>query len=243
MFKKRYLKPVLITSGVFIIIIGVMLYFYIKDPARNYLYVDSSEKIDIVLAKNNIGIGEVITNDNIYTKIVDKDSVLNFENIYFNTEDIVGKKALYPINQNQFLYKNYLLSKEDWYDGKVRYAVPVTIPNTVANSVRIGDYVDVLVSYTEKIQNLDNPINYDIVISKVLIEELKDSNGRAIASKDEGIVPAFAIMSFDYNELDSYLDADKKGHIFLTIYDDVSIEGNAPTYKMDLGGEIVNYEN
>lgn len=232
MYKKESnLKPILITSGVFIIIIGIMLYFYIKDPSRNYLYIDTSEKIDIILARRDIGIGETLTNEDVYILTVDKENILNFDAVHFDMEDIVDKKVLYPINQNQFIYKNYLLSKENWYEDKVRYALPITIPGTVANSVRAGDYVDVLVAYSEEDINEEFPKNYDIVISKALIEELKDSNGLRV--QEDSLIPSFALISFSYNELDNYLDAQNKGNIFLTIYDDPSIEASIPTYEID----------
>ena len=76
-----------------------------------------------------------------------------------NPADVVGKRALVPIKEDQIILSDMLVDKERVVEegrfaafaipeGKVAFAVPVDDVHTVAGAVQAGDFVDVLVTIT-----------------------------------------------------------------------------------------------
>lgn len=222
-------------------IIGFMIFIYLKNPDRNYLYYEGSNIVDVVVSKKDIEPGEVLDKGDIeLVKVKDEVILGNASNYTSSIEDIVGKKALYPIKRGQILPSSYFLSKEKWYEGKHEYAIEVDIPTTVANSINVGDYIDINVSYEgtsiENIYSSKDYTNFDIVVSKILVEDIRNVDG---ISKDEfnsqspdGVfVPRYIIVNIDYKQLDDYLGSAKEGIIFVVKYDDVNAPANLVTYN------------
>lgn len=241
---KNIRKAVLNTSAIFLLIIGVMIYFYLKDPNRNYLYYQFEEEIPVVVAKVDIIQGDVITEDNVEVlKVKNGELLTNKETFVSTLDDLLGKKALYPFKSGQVLPSYYLLGKEDWYEGKHEYAIEVDIPSTVANSIKIGDYVDINISYSQgigvhELYRTKVYDNFDIVISKVMIEDIKNGEGISYTTytKDNpssAFIPKYMKVSLDYNQIDNYLGAKEKGTVFLVKYDDITTVPNKQTYKVN----------
>lgn len=236
-------KAILNTSAVFLLIIGIMLYFYIKDPNRNYLYYEVRQYSDVIVATRDILPGEIMEEEDIKLIEVEVTELLNNDALYSsNIEDLLGKKALFPMKMGQLLSKDYFLEKTKWYEGKHEYALEVDIPQTVANSIRIGDYIDINVSYDkslslEDLYNKDIYHNFDIVIPKVMVENMKTSDSISYASylrdgASETFVPGYIIVNLEYSQIDDYLGAKKIGEIFLIKYGDITAEPNKKTYSI-----------
>lgn len=248
---KKTTKAVLTTSGIFLIIIGIMLYLYIKDPKRNYLYYEDKNAINIVVPARDMEVGEIVTETDIKTIVVKDKEIIENDAIYLsNPEDILGKKALYPMKSGQILPLSYFISEEEWYDGKHLYAIEIDIPTTVANSIDIGDYVDINVNYdieSEEDGFYTNGIyeNFDVIVSKVLVEDLKNEQGInyqdfKLYNEEGNFVPKYAKVNLDYKQIDDCLGAKEKGEIFLIKYDDITAPPNQVTYKSKVLNNINN---
>ena len=245
---KNVRKAILNTSAIFLLVIGVMLYFYIKDPDRNYLYYQTKQYENVVVATKGILPGEEINDDNIKVVEVEVTELLINDLLFCKSVDeLIGKKALYPIKVGQLLQNDYLLEKEKWLEGKHEYAIEVNIPGTVANSIKIGDFIDVNISYdkTLSLEDLyDSNVfyNFDIVIPKVQVENMKNSEGLSYEdflkeNNEENFVPTYVILNLEYMQIDDYIGAEKIGKIFLIKYGDITTEANIKTFnKTDNNG-------
>lgn len=237
MKNKKTTKAVLITSGVFLIIIGIMIYLYLKDPERNYLYYEGGNFVDMVIAKKDIQPGEVIDDSHLRVIKIRENELVNKKAFASNVDNLIGKKALYPIKNGQILPLEYFLPKEKWYENGYDFAIEVDVPTTVANSICIGDYIDINVAYgmddMETLTIGDLYVNFDVVISKVLVEDIKDANGVSIKNSQEGdqFVPQYLKVCLSYEQIDNYLGAKKEGTIFTVKYEDPTSVENKVTFK------------
>jgi len=84
-------------------------------------------------------------------------------NALSNPADVVGKAAIVPILEGQIIRSDMLLDKERILEegrfaafaipeGKVAFAVPIDNIHSVAGAIQTGDFVDVLVTITFKVQ-------------------------------------------------------------------------------------------
>lgn len=218
-----------------------MIYLHLHDPNRNYLYYDTNRYIEIIVPTRNLEIGEVIDTNSIEVVKYNADYIYNLRKVYIQKEEAIGKKVLYPLFTGQLIYKEYTLSKEEWYDGKTLFPIEIDVASTVANSVVINDYVDINVALKNKKTSDSDFINYDVVAAKLLVEDVKNENGESFKDIEDKVKePRYVLVKLTSEEIDRYLDAVKKGDIFLTVYDDPTSPPSKVTYEMKEGGGIKN---
>jgi len=232
-------KAILNTAAIFLLIIGVMLYFYLKDPNKNYLYYQPNKEVDVVIARTDLSPGTLVKESDISVVTVINTKITDNKLYLSNIEGFIGKKVLYPLKSGQVLIEDYFLGEDKWYEGKHEFAIEIDIDNTVAGSIEIGDYVDINVKYlgedAEDILDVKEFDNLDIIISKIQVDDMKDADGVShkefLSKHQEGEFKAkYALFTMTYKEIDMFLDAKDKGEIFLIKYDDPTAIPNKTTY-------------
>lgn len=239
MSDRKTIKIVLLINGIYLIIIGLMIYFYLKDPNKNYLYLDFKTYDKVVIAKKDLKIGDIIKEEDLDYIEIESSKIIK-KDIFENKEDVIGKKVLYPINKMQYIYRNYLLSKKDWYENGTLFPIEVDMIETLNNVVKIGDYVDINVALNNSSGVHGKYLNYSRVITKVIVEDIRDSKFNSIKNQKKketqinntGFIPKYIYVKLNDKQIDYYLDAKKQGKIFIEIYTDRTANPNIVNYKL-----------
>jgi len=231
---KKNLKVGLLTSAGWLCVIGGMLFTYLQEPSRNLLYIDNTTYQQVLIPTKDLQIGDVLDNTNCRIFKIDTKYILSPENLA--TVENLGEKALIPLVYGEPIYCKDLLNTNNTYAGMIPYPVEIDVFSTIANMVKIGDYVDINAVNADGARMLYNqegdivyPSEYYTVIARKRIEDLRTSDGSSIKDKT-GVLPSYAIMYFTQNELNKYLDCLNEKFVFLGLYNNSTEETRKEDY-------------
>lgn len=244
MKNKKTLSAVLLTSAVFLIIIAIMLGFYIKDPKRNYLYIENKTYKTVAVPREKIEVGEELNSTNIKEISIEEDVLGKSQAQLLTYADCMNKKAIVTLLPEEQIYAKDVIDIKNEYANMIPISVQVDAFATVANRVVPGEYVDINIT-KGKIGTIDNKDrivydsngnivydNYFIVNSKKRIDDITDEKGVSIKAA-ANITPKWAIIYFTKDELDRYVEATKDdGTIFLGLYNDITEQARPVTYLL-----------
>lgn len=168
MLKRAVIKTVLICFGIFLIFTSIFLaYVFSKFP------VDSEKRLYVAVAAVSADEGDILNGSMVAMKPI-RESAINSYMLH-DLREVVGKRLVSSVRKGDFI-TNYKLSNEaDLYTDDERIlAIELSSADRVANIVAKGSYVDIILKY-DKIKKLP-----DIVLSKVKVEDLIDTNGKSV---------------------------------------------------------------
>lgn len=141
-------KKILVAAVVLALITSFLIFIYIKGIEKAN---DSLEYISVVIAKKDIDAKSVITNEDIEVVEMIK-SYVNHK-AFTNMNDVVGNRAKDKIIQGEQILRDRIVDKDKTTlsyvipEGKRAVTVNVNEAVMVADFIRPGDYVDILVTF------------------------------------------------------------------------------------------------
>lgn len=233
---KSQIKLALLISGIWTVIIAVMIGIYQNTGGRNLLYIDNTEYIKVyVPTEDKLLPGTTLTELNSKTVEYNAKDIKNQDQL-LTTEKFSNKKVLNTLLKDEPIYLKDVMDEKVDYANTIPVAIPIDVFSSVAYTIKIGDYVDINITNGKlgaenrtkeeiavgpdgkKITN-----NFFRVISKKRVDELKTDKG-ANTEKLDGVIPTRAIVHLTDEEFDMYKDADGLGSWFLGIYEDPTMQ-------------------
>lgn len=172
-------------TGLVIGLVMTLTLFFVLTFIQHRMLMDT-EKTVAVLAKKLIPAGTVITDENAsdFLKEVEISSVLATPETYQSVSSLFGKYVMRNTEANEIMYSGLLgddaetLSK---YENPIELSLNIEEnASAVAGSIRKGDYVNVYAG----MKNQEGNSVYDLVLERVLINEVYDANTVKIAMSD-----------------------------------------------------------
>lgn len=172
-------------TGLVIGLVMTLTLFFVLTFIQHRMLMDT-EKTVAVLAKKLIPAGTVITDENAsdFLKEVEISSVLATPETYQAVSSLFGKYVMRNTAANEIMYSGLLgddaetLSK---YENPIELSLNIEEnASAVAGSIRKGDYVNVYAG----MKNQEGNSVYDLVLERVLINEVYDANTVKIAMSD-----------------------------------------------------------
>lgn len=208
MGRRIVIKTVLICFGIFLII-NTLIFTYIfkKYP------LDTQEYISVPVAAVSIEQGAVIQEKHLKMKEIQK-SALN-SSIATNLSQIVGKKAKYSVERNDYIRDNNLIPKSHWYKDDERIIIlPMSIEERLANLIKKGSYIDIRV----KRESSDV---VETILYKVKVEDVLDEMGYPLGSKSSmNTKTAYMELILGEEERQKIYSATMKGKLIYELYCD-----------------------
>lgn len=220
---KKAFKTGLLVTAFWLLIISIMLFFYLREPQRNLLYVDTTVYAKVVVPTKDIKPGEELNENNI-EEIYADEKYLGSKTGLISYSDAIGKKAGISILSGEFIYNKDVIDIKKEYEGMIPFPIEVDSFSTIANMLKIGDCIDINITTGEMgktycIYDEDGNIicnNYRTVVGNKYIQDLRSGDG--ISIKNSSAVPKYAIVYFNEEELNTYLEAYGSGTLFMGIH-------------------------
>lgn len=202
--------------GVLIIVFAVIGYFAFDNTVRQ-----SSEMFGQEMAVFNkpIKAGQIISQADLTVKKIKREQLVPGALEASKMESLIGQVALIDMYPNEQIIPNRFVAKDKYYSNNTRLiAFPTTLIDTVAATVRPGNYVDIWVKPNPAYpaQNYKEPVK---LFENVRIEGLKNEAGIDVDKVENG-VPAIVIVRMTDEQiklLKTYIP-DKDVTAFITLY-------------------------
>lgn len=194
-------KPWLICSAIWLLVIAAGIY---------YVYVTMDIRVNepmvvVVKATRELNKGDIIKDKDIMiSKVFRRDRVPNAA----TDLSVIGCKVVDKIAANEQILLDRIIPPSEFVDEGLReYAIRVDLDTTVANRVKIHDYVEIWVSYKDTTKA-------DLVVAKAFVKDLRNNSGRSL-NEDKASLPTYAVFDFDSETIRMLDDAQKYGKLFL----------------------------
>ncbi len=141
-------KKILVIAIILSLITSFMIYSYINSLMNDN---DMNEYIKVVVAENNIETKTIISNKDVKLKEIMIDYVSL--NAYTNINDVVGKYAKENIIQGEQVISDRIVNEDKMIlsykvpEGRRAVSIHVNEAVMVADFIRPGDYIDVMVTF------------------------------------------------------------------------------------------------
>ncbi len=155
----------------------------------NYRVRLAIDPITVPYAKEEIPSRTLITADMVGRMKVARNYVSEAGNLIKSNEEVVGKYVSYKTNipKGSLFYSESIKDAEEMpdsafaniEDGYTIYSLAVNDDDTLKNSIRAGDYIDLSMSATEY-RNSSNLVIYGTLIKSIRVLAVKDSRGNNI---------------------------------------------------------------
>ncbi len=169
-------------------ILGILACGAVLIIGYNYRVNQEINPIAIPYARVTIPSRTLVTADMIGKIKVSTDFTSDATNLIKTETEVVNKYVSYKTNipKGSLFYKEQLKEEEEMpdaafaniEDGYTIFSLDVTMENTFANSIRMGDYIDLYMS--AKDPNNDNRVIYGCLIKSIRVLAVKDSHGNNI---------------------------------------------------------------
>lgn len=213
MNKLKKISKLSITAISIIIIVGIVFYYEeIKETEEEI------KTTKIVTAKKYIPENTVITKDmiyldNRYLKDVEKEK----QNIAFKLEDIIGKRTLVPMFENEAVKLSRLIkNKEYMNDNKDKKLITFELANDdKALDIKRGDYIDI---WLEPKKDEESKLQARLLFEKLLVVEVDNAEFANIKDTDsqEKLIPTYITISLKNQDIDLILNSDKENYTIRT---------------------------
>ena len=196
-------------------VLGVVLMIAILYVMYNVRVQQATSPVSVPYAKETISSGTQITASMVGTKEVSRNMIT--DGILRTTGDVIDKYANVDtvIPAGSLFYERAVVEKEQlpaniilkYPKGHVLYNMPVSISSTYGNSIYPGNYIDIylratykldndLTKYTDEELRDANKMMYGKLISNVKVLAVKDAAGRAVFQNiDEQRTPSMIIFA------------------------------------------------
>lgn len=219
MNKRIVLKTALVCLGIFIILALVSFYFF-----SNRYELDTEKRYRVIIAETDIPVGGVITNEMISYKTIKESGYT--PHMVQNPEQIVGMKALAPIEKGDYVQGYDLLPLDKWYKDDDRTIIlPMDVESRLANLIKKGSLIDV------KVQFKDSTAPPQTVLSRVFVEDILDENGLSLG-ENIGSKKAYAKVVLDKVQRDRVYAASKYGSLIYELYCNSTQKASAEDFKI-----------
>lgn len=207
MNKRIVFRIVLICTGIFIIILSAGFYIL----SMNYR-LDTEKRCNVLVAVTDIGPGDIL-NDSMFATRTIRESAYN-KYMLADTGMASGRKALYGIEEGDYIRSYDLLQKEKWHtDSQKTIILPMDIEERLANIIRKGSLVDIRVLLKD---GLNLP---QTVLAKVRIEDVLDENGVGLGDTNNS-KKAYAVVVLDAKQRERIYAAQQVGKLVYEAYCD-----------------------
>lgn len=165
MIRRTVIKTVLICCGVFLLGLSATSYaLFSRFP------LDMEKRLNVAVFAVNAEEGEVLEEGMIMMKGI-RESALN-DYMVRDVSAVVGKRLMVPARKGDYVASYRVAGDEEIYsEDEKLIAIELATVDRMANIIGRGSYVDIVLKY-DKTQRLPQ-----IVLSKVKVEELVDTNG------------------------------------------------------------------
>lgn len=136
-----------------------------------------------------------------------------------NIQDILGKITKEELRLGEQLIIDNFSKEEKWFDDFERLK-EFSIISTVANELKSGNIVDILVVYGNG--------DYDVVVSKVKIKNLVEGK-----IEDNSDIYAQIVIPVNETQIRNLIAADKLGDLTVRIYLDESQKASKETFNYE----------
>lgn len=234
-------------------IIGVMLGIVVLYIGYNYRVKHAVETVLIPYATKTITATTAITSDDVKTMEVLKSMVVSNKQIVANLSEVISSvnemcaSERTTIPEGSFFYKEQVKpcnsvagnSLKGMPDGYKAVGISVDLLKTYGNSMNPGDYIDIYI----KTKDEDGRLIYNVLITKLQILDVRDSNGESIVYGNSATnIPAillFAVPNFDKDGTNLFLLLSKAS--MLQNIELIPIPGNA-SYTAEVGETVISSE-
>ncbi len=166
-------KKILVIAIILSLITSFMIYSYINRLKNN---TDMNEYIKVVIAEKNIEAKTIISNKDVKLKEIMIDYVN--PNAYTNIEDVVGKYAKEIIIEGEQVLSERIVNEDKMIlsykvpEGRRAVTIHVNEAVMVADFIRPGDYIDVMVTFDKyEIETMAEKIIYPRT-TKVILQNI-----------------------------------------------------------------------
>ncbi|MCH5167157.1 MAG: hypothetical protein J1F35_04605 [Erysipelotrichales bacterium] len=149
---------------------------------------DAISPTSLPVARDTIPTRTFITDDMVGKINIASTYVNEASNVIKNYNDVVGMYVSYKttIPKGSLFYKDQLIEASEMpdaafaniEDGQTIYSLAVDKESTFANSIRAGDYIDIVMSARD--YNNNNLVIYGTLIKSIRVLAVKDSRGNNI---------------------------------------------------------------
>lgn len=155
----------------------------------NYRVRLAIDPITVPYAKEEIPARTLITDNMVGRMKIARTYVSDAGNLIKSNEEVIGKYVSYKTNipKGSLFYSEAIKDAEEMpdsafaniEDGYTIYSLAVNADDTLKNSIRAGDYIDLSMSATEY-RNGSNLVIYGTLIKSIRVLAVKDSKGNNI---------------------------------------------------------------
>jgi len=219
----KNIRTWLICSAIWMFAVAGLFYFMQQRAG-----IDITDTLQTVVVSNiEMGVGHVISEDDVR---IDSVFSRNIVGGAVKNSVVIGAVVHRDININEQLTYNRIVLKEDVVegDGLREYSIPITIGNSVANRVAIGEYVELWVSYGEERKA-------ELIFSQKRVVDLVSSSGVSVG-RVTNLLPAYAVFLLDKDNISIIDNAISRGEVFLTRIPVGLIELNTESFVPVWGG-------
>lgn len=174
-----------ITAMIIILVMSISLFFVLTLIQREML--KDTVKETVVLANKDIPAGTILTESNVsdFLKEEEVSSALVIQETYKTKSELIGKYVTRTVSGNEIVYAGVIGedSKElEKYENPIELSLSISKnASAVAGTIRKGDYVNVYAV----VQDANAKQSYELVLEKILVNEVYDENTSKIAMSDK----------------------------------------------------------
>lgn len=207
MNKRLIVKTSLICAGIYIILASLAI-FYVSSKYE----LDTEKRFNVIVASKDIAIGDIITEANASIMVIKESSLT--PHMMTDPSLCIGRKALSPVKNGDYLMSYNLLSPEAWRGGDEKIIVlPMSVEERLANRMQKGSLIDI------KVLPENQKTIPKTVLSRITVDDILDENGMALADA-MGNKKAFAVVTLDEKQRERLYAAQQIGKIIYELYCD-----------------------
>lgn len=215
-------KLIIITAVVLAIITAATFIRYSRD-------LDT--RVEVVVAKNNIEVGDVLSKSNIELTLIHPDNVVRGS--YKSLDELLGKKVLSDIAEGEQIAKIRVTDKKVEFgdavsellnENKVAIGIPSDLINTVGGQLNEGNKVIV---YGMTNEGKMVPLVYDTKVLKIVSEkgETKGEVFKNAGKRDKKeFIPVGVVLEVEENLANDIINARTLGSIVLAVQSEQEVQ-------------------
>ena len=241
----KTISIVLLTSAVWALCISGLGFINQYTNVKTISFDFAKQNSNIYVTSRSINSGEIIKDNDLILKEVNSTETIPGGIIDY--KHLVGQQAMHQLYENQQLTPSDVIAPQIVKDDLITYAVPINLSVLHDSNIKLTDYVDVVINYTEKEAktrkdskgkaekyNVNKPT--ETIASKVIITNIIDGKGNKIINSDlqtgdSKQQAAFISVLVKKSLLANLDDAKKRGSLNLIKYLDLNKDPAAENYK------------
>lgn len=223
------MKKVYLFAALAAIIAGLATYLFTSSLVKN-TKIENVPMSDVVVATVDIRENETITKDMVTIKKITSDSIAPDAANTLN--DVIGKMNKYPVKAGEQIMKDkiYTIGEEQknsalsyqLKEGEYAYSLAIDNIQGVSGFISKGDYVDVVLTTTDK----DKNVSTDIIMRNIRVIKLSNYASNYAADTQGVAIMSYAevVLSLNEDQVILLTNAQKAGSIKLILKSIASVD-------------------